>query len=140
MRSIIYTFDILEIEIFVKLIQLHLTHLQIKFRQRMKNNSMTLSYLNLVTKSKVVWRFDAINANDESRRRRTKKQKWSTKLVKKMRKKNKVNKMSIKKRDINFFESNNNKHETLIKLKIDVAFMKRWKRILQMRNWNYIKF
>ncbi len=29
--------QILEIEIYVKLIQLHLAHLQIKFRQRMKN-------------------------------------------------------------------------------------------------------
>jgi hypothetical protein len=29
--------QILEIEIFVELIQLHLTHLQIKFRQRMKD-------------------------------------------------------------------------------------------------------
>ncbi len=42
-----------------------------------------------------------------------------------MRKKNKMNEMSIKKNDINFFELNDNKHETFIKRKIDVTFTKR---------------
>ncbi len=39
-----------------------------------------------------------------------------------MRKKNKINEVSIKKRDINFFESNDNKHETFNKLKMNIVF------------------
>jgi hypothetical protein len=57
--------QILEVEIYVKLIQLHLAHLQIKFRQRMKKKQHDVLIFNFCNKSKVVWRFSAIDANDE---------------------------------------------------------------------------
>jgi hypothetical protein len=46
--------QILEIEIFVKFIQLHLTHLQIKFRQRMKKKQHDALIFNFCNKIKVV--------------------------------------------------------------------------------------
>jgi hypothetical protein len=42
--------QILEIEIFIKLIQLHLIHLQIKFRQRMKKKQHDVLILNFCNK------------------------------------------------------------------------------------------
>jgi hypothetical protein len=42
----------------------------------------------------------------------------------------------MKKRDINSFESNDNKHETLIKRKIDVVSARRWQRISRAKDWN----
>jgi hypothetical protein len=36
-------------------------------------------------------------------------------------------------------KSNNNRHETLIKLKIDVVFAKRWQRTSRIRDWNCTK-
>jgi hypothetical protein len=56
----------LEIEIYVKLIQLHLTHLQIKFRQRMKkkqHDALIFSFCNKI-KNRLTIQRD--NANDES--------------------------------------------------------------------------
>ncbi len=44
--------QILKIEIFVKFIQLHLTHLQIKFRQRIKKKQHDIFILNFCNKIK----------------------------------------------------------------------------------------
>ncbi len=90
--------QILEIEIYVKLIQLHLTHLQIKFRQRMKKKQHDVFIFNFCNKIK-----NRLTTQRDRRKRRAvktsneKKQKWSTKLAKKMRKKNKMNEKSIEK-------------------------------------------
>jgi hypothetical protein len=80
--------QILEIEIYVKFIQLHLAHLQIKFRQRMKkkqHDALIFSFCNRI-KSRLT------TQRDRRRRRvvkmsNAKKQKWSTKLAKKNAKK-----------------------------------------------------
>ncbi len=61
------------------------------------------------------------------------------KFVKKMRKKNKMNEMSIKKRDINFFEFNNNKHKTFNKLKIVFVFTRRWQKTSRIKDWDCTK-
>jgi hypothetical protein len=90
--------QILEVEIYVKFIQLHLTHLQIKFRQRMKkkqHDAFISSFCNRI-KSRLTTQRDrrrrrAVETSNE------KKQKWSAKLAKKMRKKNKMNEKSIEK-------------------------------------------
>jgi hypothetical protein len=90
--------QILEVEIYVKFIQLHLTHLQIKFRQRMKKKQHDVLIFNFCNKIK-----SRLTTQRDKRRRRAvktsseKKQKWSTKLTKKMRKKNKMNEESTKK-------------------------------------------
>ncbi len=90
--------QILEAETYVELIQLHLAHLQIKFRQRMKkkqHDALISSFCNRI-KSR-------LTAQRDRRRRRAvetsgeRKQKWSAKLAKKMRKKNKMNEESIEK-------------------------------------------
>jgi hypothetical protein len=96
--------QILEIEIFVKFFQLHLTHLQIRFWQRMKKKQHDVFIFNLCSKIKN----RLANQRDKRKRRiaktsSEKKRKWSTKLVKKMRKKNKMNEMSIKKTWRKFF-------------------------------------
>jgi hypothetical protein len=91
--------QILEVEIYVKLIQLHLTHLQIKFRQRMKKKQHDAFIFNFCNKIK-----NRLTIQRDKRRRRAvktsseKKQKWSAKLAKKMRKKNKMNEESIEKK------------------------------------------
>ncbi len=90
--------QILEIEIYVKLIQLHLIYLQIKFRQRIKkkqHDAFISSFCNRI-KSRLT------TQRDRRRRRAVKtsnerKQKWSANLAKKMRKKNKINEESIEK-------------------------------------------
>jgi hypothetical protein len=64
------------------------------------------------------------------------KQKWSTKLTKKIRKKNKMNEESIEKTWHKLFESNDSKHETFIKRKIDVAFARRWQMTSRVKDWN----
>jgi hypothetical protein len=96
--------QILEIEIYVELIQLHLAHLQIKFRQRMKkkqHDAFISSFCNRI-KSRLTTQCDR-------RRRRVvetsneRKQKWSAKLTKKIRKKNKMNQESIEKTWHKFF-------------------------------------
>jgi hypothetical protein len=80
--------QILEIEIFVKLIQLHLTHLQMKFRQRMKKKQHDAFIFNFCNRIK-----NRLTTQRDKRRRRVakmsneKKQKWSTKLMKKNAKK-----------------------------------------------------
>jgi hypothetical protein len=90
--------QILEVEIYVKLIQLHLTHLQIKFRQRIKKKQHDAFIFNFCNKIK-----SRFTTQRDKRKRRAvktsseKKQKWSTKLTKKMRKKNKMNEESMKK-------------------------------------------
>ncbi len=90
--------QILEVEIYVKLIQLHLAHLQIKFRQRMKKKQHDVLIFNFCNRIK-----SRLTTQRDRRRRRAvktsneKKQKWSTKLAKKMRKKNKMNEESIEK-------------------------------------------
>ncbi len=90
--------QILEIEIFVEFIQLHLAHLQIKFRQRMKKKQHDAFVFNFCNRIK-----NRLMTQRDRRRRRIaktsneKKQKWSAKLMKKMRKKNKMNEMSIEK-------------------------------------------
>ncbi len=96
--------QILEIEIYVKLIQLHLTHLQIKFRQRMKKKQHDAFIFNFCNRIK-----NRLTTQRDRRRRRAvetsneRKQKWSTKLTKKMRKKNKMNEKSIEKTWHKFF-------------------------------------
>jgi hypothetical protein len=90
--------QILEVEIYVELIQLHLAHLQIKFRQRMKkkqHDAFISSFCNRI-KSRLTTQRDrrrrrAVETSSE------RKQKWSAKLAKKMRKKNKMNEESIEK-------------------------------------------
>jgi hypothetical protein len=90
--------QILEVEIYVKFIQLHLTHLQIKFRQRMKKKQHDAFIFNFCNRIK-----NRLTTQRDRRRRRAvktsneKKQKWSAKLAKKMRKKNKMNEESIEK-------------------------------------------
>jgi hypothetical protein len=89
--------QILEVEIYVKLIQLHLAHLQIKFRQRMKkqHDAFIFNFCNRIK--------SCLTTQRDKRRRRAvetsneRKQKWSAKLAKKMRKKNKMNENSIEK-------------------------------------------
>ncbi len=90
--------QILEIEIYVELIQLHLAHLQIKFRQRMKKKQHDALIFNFCNRIK-----SRLTTQRDRRRRRAvktsnkRKQKWSAKLAKKMRKKNKMNEESIEK-------------------------------------------
>jgi hypothetical protein len=90
--------QVVKIEIYVKFIQLHLTHLQIKFRQRMKKKQHDVFIFNFCNKIK-----SRLTIQRDKRKRRIvktsneKKQKWSTKLAKKMRKKNKMNEKSIEK-------------------------------------------
>jgi hypothetical protein len=97
--------QILEIEIYVKLIQLHLTHLQIKFWQRMKKKQHDVFIFNFCNKIK-----SRLTTQRDKRRRRVvktsneKKQKWSAKLAKKIRKKNKMNEESIEKTWHKFFQ------------------------------------
>jgi hypothetical protein len=89
---------ILEMKIFVKFIQLHLIYLQIKFRQRMKKKQHNVFIFNFCKKIK-----SRSTTQRDKRRRRVaetpneRKQKWSAKLMKKMRKKNKINEVSIEK-------------------------------------------
>jgi hypothetical protein len=96
--------QILEIEIYVEFIQLHLTHLQIKFRQRMKKKQHDAFIFNFCNKIK-----SRLTTQRDKRRRRVaetsneRKQKWTAKLMKKMRKKNKMNEMSIEKTWHKFF-------------------------------------
>ncbi len=88
--------QILEVEIYVKFIQLHLTHLQIKFRQRMKKKQHDALIFNFCNRIK-----SRLTTQRDKRKRRAvktsseRKQKWSVKLAKKMRKKNKMNEESI---------------------------------------------
>ncbi len=76
--------QILEVEIYVKLIQLHLAHLQIKFRQRMKKKQHDVFIFSFCNRIK-----NCLTTQRERRRRRVvetsneKKQKWSAKLAKK---------------------------------------------------------
>jgi hypothetical protein len=90
--------QILEVEIYVKFIQLHLAHLQIKFRQRMKKKQHDVFIFNFCNKIK-----SRLMIQRDRRKQRVvktsneKKQKWSTKLAKKMRKKNKMNEKFIEK-------------------------------------------
>jgi hypothetical protein len=132
--------QILEVEIYVKLIQLHLTHLQIKFRQRMKKKQHDVFISSFCNKIK-----NNLTTQRDKRRRwvvktsNEKKQKWSAKLAKKMRKRTKWTKNRSRKRDINSFELNNSRHETLIRRKIDVAFARRWQMTSRARNWNCTK-
>jgi hypothetical protein len=96
--------QILEVETHVKLIQLHLAHLQIKFRQqRMKkqHDVFISSFCNRIKNRLTIQR-------DKRRRRAVetsneRKQKWSAKLTKKIRKKNKMNEESIEKTWHRFF-------------------------------------
>jgi hypothetical protein len=96
--------QILEIEIYVKFIQLHSIHLQIKFRQRMKKKQHDAFIFNFCNKIK-----NRLTTQRDKHRRRIvktsneKKQKWSAKLTKKMRKKNKMNEKSIEKTWHKFF-------------------------------------
>jgi hypothetical protein len=96
--------QILEVEIYVKFIQLHLTHLQIKFRQRMKKKQHDVLIFNFCNKIK-----SRLTTQRDKRRPRAvktsneKKQKWSAQLAKKMRKKNKMNAKSIEKTWHKFF-------------------------------------
>jgi hypothetical protein len=96
--------QILEIEIYVEFIQLHLTHLQIKFRQRIKKKQHDVLIFNFCNKIK-----SCLTTQRDKRRRRAvetsseRKQKWSVKLAKKMRKKNKMNEESIEKTWHKFF-------------------------------------
>jgi hypothetical protein len=96
--------QILEVEIYVKLIQLHLIHLQIKFRQRIKKKQHDAFIFNFCNKIK-----NRLTTQRDRRRQRAvktsneKKQKWSAKLAKKMRKKNKMNEESIEKTWHKFF-------------------------------------
>jgi hypothetical protein len=96
--------QILEVEIYVKFIQLHLTHLQIKFRQRMKKKQHDAFIFNFCNKIK-----SRLTTQRDKRKQRIvktsneKKQKWSAKLAKKMRKKNKMNEKSIEKTGHKFF-------------------------------------
>jgi hypothetical protein len=96
--------QILEIKIYVEFIQLHLTHLQIKFRQRMKKKQHDAFIFSFCNKIK-----NRLTIQRDRRRRRVvetsneKKQKWSTKLAKKIRKKNKMNEESIEKTWHKFF-------------------------------------
>jgi hypothetical protein len=90
--------QILEVEIYVKFIQLHLTHLQINFRQRMKKKQHDVFISNFCSRIK-----SRLTTQRDKRRTRAvktsneRKQKWSAKLAKKMRKKNKMNEESIEK-------------------------------------------
>jgi hypothetical protein len=90
--------QILEVEIYVKLIQLHLAHLQIKFRQRMKKKQHDVFIFSFCNKIK-----SRLMTQRNKRKRRAvktsseRKQKWSAKLTKKIRKKNKMNEESIEK-------------------------------------------
>jgi hypothetical protein len=96
--------QILEVEIYVKFIQLHLTHLQIKFRQRMKKKQHDVFIFNFCNRIK-----SRLTIQRDRRRWRLvktsneKMQKWSAKLAKKMRKKNKMNEESIEKTWHKFF-------------------------------------
>jgi hypothetical protein len=96
--------QILEIEIYVKFIQLHLIHLQIKFRQRIKKKQFDVFIFNFCNKIK-----SRLMTQRDKRKRRVvktsneKKQKWSTKLTKKIRKMNKMNEESMKKTWHKFF-------------------------------------
>jgi hypothetical protein len=44
-----------------------------------------------------------------------------------------------KRRDIDSFESNDSKHETLIRRKIDVASARRWQKTSRAKDWNCTK-
>jgi hypothetical protein len=87
-----------------KIIQLHLIYSQIKFRQRMKKKQHDVFIFNFCNKIK-----NRLTIQRDKRKRRIaetsieKKQKWTTKLMKKMRKKNKMNEMSIEKTWHKFF-------------------------------------
>jgi hypothetical protein len=90
--------QILEVEIYVKFIQLHLIHLQIKFRQRMKKKQHDVFIFSSCNKIK-----NRLTTQRDRRRRRVvetsseRKQKWSAKSAKKIRKKNKMNEELIEK-------------------------------------------
>jgi hypothetical protein len=90
--------QILEIEIFVEFIQLHLIRLQINFKQRMKNNqhdSFIVNFCNRIQSRLVASRKRRRRRANETSTKR--KQKWSTKLRDEIRKKNKMNEMSMNK-------------------------------------------
>jgi hypothetical protein len=90
--------QILEIEIYVKFIQLHLTHLQIKFRQHIKNKQHDALIFNFCNRIK-----NRFAISRDKRRRRVvktsneRKQKWSIKFKNEMQKSNKMKKESMKK-------------------------------------------
>ncbi len=92
--------QILEIEIYVKFIQLHLTHLQIRFKQRMKKKQHDAFIFNFCNRIK-----NRLTIQRDKRKRQIvktlneKKQKWSAKLAKKMRKK-KQNERRIDQKDV----------------------------------------
>jgi hypothetical protein len=96
--------QILEIEIYVEFIQLHLAYLQIKFRQRIKKKQHDAFIFNFCNRIK-----NCLTIQRDKHKRRIvktsseKKQKWSAKLTKKIRKKNKMNEKSIEKTWHKFF-------------------------------------
>ncbi len=119
---------------------MHLAHLQIEFRQRMKKKQHDVLIFNFCNKIK-----NRLTTQRDKRRRRVaetsseRKQKWSAKLMKKLRKKNKMNEVSIEKTWHKFFRVNDSRHETLIKRQIDVAFARRWQRTSRAKDWNCTK-
>ncbi len=84
---------------------MHLAHLQIKFRQRIKKKQHDAFIFNFCNKIK-----SRLRTQRDKRRRRIaktsseRKQRWSAKLMKKMRKKNKKNETSMKKTWHKFFQ------------------------------------
>jgi hypothetical protein len=90
--------QILEIEIYVEFIQLHLIHLQIKFRQRMRNKQHDAFIFNFCNRIK-----SRLATSRHRRRRRVvktsskKKQRWSIKFRDEVQESNKMKKKSMRK-------------------------------------------